>query len=155
MRRWRRRRGKYREHSNLLDPPIALDKATASTKISGEQCTRLDSDRVKCHYSLPALPTLRRVALSCSPATRSRFRFVLAAFLLPPPFFFFIRFRFPPLAGSERTGKRFRQVRNRRARSALSPSATRQSRTSVTESSRYRSSSLPYVMRADVARVYL
>lgn len=55
-----RRRARYREQfESLLDPPIeALDKATASTKISDEQCTWPDSDRVKCHRasSPPPLP---------------------------------------------------------------------------------------------------
>lgn len=53
-------------NSNLLDPPIeALDKATASTKISGEQCTWPDSDRVKCHRgpSFPPSPLPRPFAV--------------------------------------------------------------------------------------------
>jgi len=62
-----------------------LDKATASTKISGEQCTWPDSDRVKCHCSLPVLTVLscRTFVLTDS----FPISLVLAAFLLPPVLF--------------------------------------------------------------------
>lgn len=71
-----------------------MDKATASTKISGEQCTWPDSDRVKCHCSLPVLPSLRRVALSCSLADSFPISLVLAAFLLPSVLFYRVCFPF-------------------------------------------------------------
>lgn len=125
--RWDRRKGKYREHSNLLDPPIeALDKATASTKISGEQCTWPDSDRVKCHRLPP--PSLRPSWRSARRVHRRSlvpdFAQVLATFLLLPSVLFF-----PPVFSFSRDrdrGRRVAAIRDRRTRrKLLGPSLSR------------------------------
>lgn len=115
-----RRKGKYREHSDLLDPPIeALDKATASTKISSEQCTWPDSDRVKCHRLPSAVPSLRA---PCSPASALAFPISLkcsplSSFLprpFPPPPSPSPRTRFPFSRDREIADAAIRDRRTRR-----------------------------------------
>jgi hypothetical protein len=152
-------------NSNLLDPPIeALDKATASTKISSEQCTWPDSDRVKCHRasSLRPAASLRRPgALPYSTATRSRFRYAPRHFLrsLSLPSFLFLLphlFSFSYDRRRSRSGAAEPVIRgSAHLVEIVSTIAYRAAEDDRAGSSHRRSSSPSYVTHTGVACIYL